>query len=185
MLAGFLILACWVLLALYWNLSARSIKSVAKSQSWTGRLARVPVWLGFILLGVAVAYPLCMKSMPRTAFAKSLGVAICALGVIAAIWSRKTLGDDWSQDIELKQGRKLVQRGPYRLVRHPIYTCHLLMGLGTAIVSGSLVGFAELWCLFVGFWIKLKQEEVLFLTCFPEEYPAYKARVRALVPFLF
>jgi protein-S-isoprenylcysteine O-methyltransferase Ste14 len=70
-------------------------------------------------------------------------------------------------------------------VRHPIYTSHLLMGLGTAIASGLLVAFAGLLFFFVGFCIKLKQEEGLLVRRFPDEYPAYKARVRALVPFVF
>jgi protein-S-isoprenylcysteine O-methyltransferase Ste14 len=78
-----------------------------------------------------------------------------------------------------------VERGPYRFVRHPIYTSHLLMGLGTAIASGLLVAFAGLVFFFIGFWIKLKQEEGLLLRHFPDEYPAYKARVKALVPFVF
>jgi len=107
------------------------------------------------------------------------------VGLFAAIWSRKTLGSDWSRDVELKEGHQLVERGPYRFVRHPIYTSHLLMGLGTAIASGLLLAFAGLLSFFVGFWIKLKQEERLLLTHFPNEYPAYKARVKALVPFVF
>jgi protein-S-isoprenylcysteine O-methyltransferase Ste14 len=78
-----------------------------------------------------------------------------------------------------------VERGPYRFVRHPIYTSHLLMGLGTAIASGLLVAFAGLLLFIIGFWIKLKQEEGLLLRHFPDEYPAYKARVKALVPFVF
>ena len=58
-------------------------------------------------------------------------------------------------------------------------------GLGTAIVSGLLVAFVGLLFFFIGFWIKLKQEENLLLRRFPDEYPAYKARVKALVPFVF
>ena len=185
MLPGLLIIACWVLLVLYWNISARSTKAAAERQSWAGRLARVPVWLGYILLGVAGAHPFGMVVVPHTVIAQYLGVAICALGLLAAIWSRRTLGDDWSRDVEIKQGHELVERGPYRLVRHPIYTSHLLMGLGTAIVSGLLVAFVGLLFFFLGFWIKLKQEENLLLRRFPDEYPAYKARVKALVPFVF
>ena len=185
MLPGLLIIACWVLLVLYWNISARSTKPAAERQSWAGRLARVPVWLGYILLGVAGAHPFGMVVVPHTVIAQYLGVAICALGLLAAIWSRRTLGDDWSRDVEIKQGHELVERGPYRLVRHPIYTSHLLMGLGTAIVSGMLVAFVGLLFFFIGFWIKLKQEENLLLRRFPDEYPAYKARVKALVPFVF
>jgi len=77
-----------------------------------------------------------------------------------------------------------VERGPYALVRHPIYTGHLLMGLGTAIGSARLVAFAALALFFVGFWIKLRQEEKLLVRSFPQEYPAYRARVRALVPYV-
>jgi protein-S-isoprenylcysteine O-methyltransferase Ste14 len=58
------------------------------------------------------------------------------------------------------------------------------MGLGTAIGSGLLVAFAALALFFVGFWIKLRQEERLLVRSFPEDYPAYRARVRALIPFV-
>ena len=184
MLTGIVILACWVSVALYWNISARSIKSAAERQNFVARLARMPVWLGFILFIAAGIYPVGMVVIQRTVFSDFVAVAICALGSFVCIWSRKTLGAEWSQDVELKQGHKLVERGPYSLMRHPIYTGHLLMGLGTAIASGLLIAFAGLVSFVVGFWIKLNQEERLLLRCFPDEYPAYKARVKALIPYL-
>jgi protein-S-isoprenylcysteine O-methyltransferase Ste14 len=180
-----LIVACWVLLVLYWNVSGRSVKPAAEPQSWTGRLARVPVWLGYILFVAAAAHPFGMAVISHSAIGEWLGVAICALGLFAAIWSRKTLGDDWSRDVEFKEGHKLVERGPYRFVRHPIYTSHLLMGLGTAVESGLLLAFSGLLLFFIGFCIKIKQEESLLLRHFPDEYPAYKTRAKALVPFVF
>ena len=185
MIPGLLIVACWVALVLYWNISGRSIKPAAEAQGWAGRLARVPIWLGYILFVVAGAHPFGMAVIPHSAIAEWLGVAICALGLLAAVWSRKTLGDDWSRDVEFKQGHKLVERGPYRFVRHPIYTSHLLMGLGTAVESGLLASFVGLLLFFIGFWIKLKQEESLLLRHFPDEYPGYKTRAKALVPFVF
>jgi protein-S-isoprenylcysteine O-methyltransferase Ste14 len=184
-LPGLLILACWVLLVLYWNISARSSKPAAERQSWASRFARLPVWLGYILLVVAWVHPFGMVLIPHTVITEYLGVTICAVGLFAAIWSRKTLGADWSRDVELKHGHKLVQRGPYRFARHPIYTSHLLMGLGTAIASGLLVAFLGFLFFFIGFWIKLKQEESLLITHFPDDYPAYKSRVKALIPFVF
>ena len=184
MLTGIVILACWVSVALYWNSSARSTKSAAERQSFVARLARMPVWLGFILFIAAGIYPVGMAVIRRTVLSDSIAVAICALGSFLAMWSRKTLGAEWSQDVELKQGHKLVERGPYSLVRHPIYTGHLLMGLGTAIASGLLVAFAGLVSFVVSFWIKLSQEERLLLCCFPDEYPEYKARVKALIPYV-
>jgi protein-S-isoprenylcysteine O-methyltransferase Ste14 len=185
MLPGLSILACWVLLIVYWNISARSIKPAAEQQSWAGRLARLPIWLGYILLIAAWVPPFANREPSRNHIAQDVGVAICAIGVLLAIWSRKTLGEDWSRDVELKQGHKLVDRGPYKFVRHPIYTSHLFMGLGTAVASGSLIGFVGLLFFFIGFWIKLRQEETLLLRFFPDEYPAYQARVKKLLPFLF
>src|SRR5271166_6498533 len=174
--AGILILVCWVSLGVYWNISARSIKSAAEQQNLAARLARMPVWVGFVLFVAAWVHPFGPVAIRRTVLSDSVGVSI---------WSRKVLGAEWSRDVELKQGHKLVERGPYRLMRHPIYTGHLLMGLGTAIASGSLVAFAGLASFVGGFWIKLNQEERLLLRGFPDEYPAYKERVKALIPYLF
>jgi protein-S-isoprenylcysteine O-methyltransferase Ste14 len=185
MLAGILILGCWVSLGLYWNISARSIKSAAEQQSFAARLARMPVWLGFVLFIAAWVYPLGPVAIRRTVFSDSAAVAICALGLFVAIWSRKVLGAEWSRDVELKKGHQLVERGPYRFMRHPIYTGHLLMGLGTATASGLLVAYVGLVSFMVEFWIKLNQEECLLLRGFPDEYPAYKARVKALIPYVF
>jgi len=184
MLTGILILACWVSVGLYWNVSARSVKPSVEKQGFVDRLARMPVWLGFVLFILAWTYPVGTLVMQRTVLSDSVAVAICALGSFLAIWSRKTLGAEWSRDVELKQGHKLVERGPYSLVRHPIYTAHLLLGLGTAMGSGRLFAFAGLASFVVGFWIKLKQEERLLLRSFPDEYPAYQARVKALIPYV-
>lgn len=185
MVTGILILACWVLLVLYWNISARSVKATAERETFAARLARMPVWLGFIFFILAWVRRPGMAALRRTVFSDAVAVAICAAGLFVAIWSRKVLGVEWSRDVELKQGHKLATQGPYRFVRHPIYTGHLLMGLGTAIGSGSLVGFAGLVLFVLGFWIKLNQEERVLLRAFPDEYADYKARVTALIPYVF
>ena len=184
MLTGIPILACWVSLGLYWNISARAAKPTSEPQTQPARLARMPVWLGFVLLIAAWVYPFGAVLIRRTILSDSLAVAICALGLAVAIWSRKVLGADWSQDVELKEGHKLVESGPYRFVRHPIYAGHLLMGLGTAIASGFLVAFVGFASLALGFWIKMNQEEQLLVRHFPDEYPAYRTRVKALIPYV-
>jgi protein-S-isoprenylcysteine O-methyltransferase Ste14 len=185
MTAGTAILACWILLVLYWNLSARSVKSAAEAQDFASRLARIPVWLGFLLFIAAWVHPFGPVAIARTAISNSVGVATCALGLLVAIWARRSLGAEWSQDVELKQGHKLVVCGPYKFMRHPIYTGHLLMGMGTATASGLVIALAGLVSFAAGFWVKLRQEERLLLRNFPDEYPAYKARVKALIPFIF
>jgi protein-S-isoprenylcysteine O-methyltransferase Ste14 len=185
MLYRILIFACWFGLSLYWKMSARETKPAVQTQVMTSRLARFPVWLGFLLLAAAGVCP-SWGAMPGASFAAAawLGIILCASGMLFAIWSRRTLGDDWSQDVELKQGHRLVLQGPYRLVRHPIYTAHLLIALGSAITFGSWLGYVAVVSFFVGFRVKLAQEEELLLRSFPDKYPEYRARVKALVPWL-
>ena len=137
-----------------------------------------------MLLAAPWIYPFGPIAIPHTGFSDWSGVGICALGLVVAVWSRKTLGTEWSRDVELKQGHKLIESGPYKFVRHPIYTGHLLMGLGTAIVSGLAVAFVGLASFAAGFWIKLSQEERLLQRGFPDEYSAYKARVKALIAYV-
>ena len=185
MVATVLVITCWTLLMAYWNIAARSVKPPEERQTSAARLARIPVWLGFLLFLAAWIFPFGAVAVHRTHLSDSVGVAICAFGLLFAIWSRRTLGAEWSRDVELKRGHALVRSGPYRLVRHPIYTAHLLMGLGTAIASGLLIAFAGFASLALGFWIKLRQEEELLLRSFPNEYPVYKRHVKGLVPYLF
>jgi protein-S-isoprenylcysteine O-methyltransferase Ste14 len=94
------------------------------------------------------------------------------------------LADNWSSSVTLKQGHELIQSGPYRYARHLIYTGLVLMCLATALASEEL--HCRLGCvfLFAGFWIKLSQEDSLLLRHFPNDYPYYRARVKALIPFV-
>jgi len=86
--------------------------------------------------------------------------------------------------VTLKQNHELIQSGPYRLVRHPIYSGLLVMILGTASLVGQVGGFVAFVVCFCGFWIKLRQEEALLTKHLPG-YSEYKAHTKALVPFLF
>jgi len=84
----------------------------------------------------------------------------------------------------LKEGHELVQRGPYRFVRHPIYTGVLIMSFATALVESRLAGFVGVLLMFASFWVKLDLEERLMLHQFPERYAAYRQRVKRIIPFV-
>jgi len=168
----------------YWNISARSIKPTAEGQDWSGRLARMPIWLGYILFIVIWVYPFGMVAIRRTAVSGSLAVAICALGLLVSIWSRRALGNEWSRDVELKQGQQAGGTGTVCFRAASDLHRPSALGLGRPLAPGCWLRFAGLALFFVGFWIKLRQEERLLVRSFPEEYPAYRARVRALVPYV-
>jgi protein-S-isoprenylcysteine O-methyltransferase Ste14 len=179
-------LACWVIFVLYWAVSAGSVKPVAERPGGNAFFAyRLPVLIGYVLLfWRKPPPPLDFRLVPGTEVTEWLGPAFCVLGLFGAIWSRRTLGRNWSSSVVFKQNHELVVKGLYRLVRHPIYTSIILMCLGSAITTGRLGSWLGVAMVFVGFWIKLRQEEVLMTQHFPTEYPAYKTRVKALIPFI-
>src|SRR5205085_5581247 len=108
----------------------------------------------------------------------------CLLGLIGALWSRRTLAGNWSSEVVLKENHELIERGPYRFVRHPIYTSVLLMVLGSMLLMGRLASVTGYLLITAGFYVKLKQEEGLLLRHFPIQYAAYRFRVKALIPYV-
>lgn len=112
-----------------------------------------------------------------------VGAVVCVVGLGVTIWSRWTLGGNWSSDVRYKEGHQLVKTGPYRFVRHPIYSGVLLMCLGPTIQFGRLHYWLGIIIIGIGLWIKLKQEETVMLRHFPE-YSAYRKRVKTLLPFV-
>ncbi len=129
-------------------------------------------------------YPLSARVIPNMEMIAWAGAILCIAGLGFCIWARLTLGRNWSGTVTLKEGHELIERGPYRVVRHPIYTGLLAMSLATAIVAGHVAGIAGLVLVFVSFSIKLGDEEKVMLKQFPEQYAAYQGRVRRLIPFV-
>jgi protein-S-isoprenylcysteine O-methyltransferase Ste14 len=109
---------------------------------------------------------------------------LCIAGVAFMWWARLTLGDLWSSSVTRKQDHHLVVRGPYRWVRHPIYT-GLILGLAClAAELGSPAALAGVALATLGFWLKARLEE-RFLSAQLDagEYAAYRKRTPMLIPF--
>ena len=170
----------------YWFVNMAFTKKTIWRQNTKLMLAyRIPTVLGVLLLyWSALRLPRDLVLIPPTFTLGIFSAGICVLGLLGALWSRWTLSSNWSGDVTFKDEHELVDCGPYRFVRHPIYTSILLMMFGTALSVGRLWSFIALPLLVAGFVIKLKQEEELMLSHFPNEYPNYKTRVKALIPFV-
>jgi protein-S-isoprenylcysteine O-methyltransferase Ste14 len=113
-----------------------------------------------------------------------LGVILCAAGMAFLVWARQNLGGNWSQTVSIKKGHELVTSGPYRYVRHPMYTGGFIACIGSAIVGGGpwiillvILGPIFLW--------RVGAEDRLMAQQFPNEYPQYKKRTKALIPFVW
>ena len=111
--------------------------------------------------------------------------ALALAGLAFTWWARLTLGDLWSSTVQRKDDHILIEEGPYRLVRHPIYT-GLILALGAFAVQlatpGSLLGLAFM---IFGFWVKARLEERFLSAQLGEAaYADYRRRTPMLVPFL-
>jgi protein-S-isoprenylcysteine O-methyltransferase Ste14 len=180
------IIVCWAVFAAYWAATAASTKRTAERQSWKSRrLYLLLLGFAFVLLPGAVPLdPLTRRIVPVGPAVDVVAAGLCAGGLILAIWARRVIGPNWSGIVTLKRDHELVTGGPYRYVRHPIYSAILMMFLGTALAVGRLGGCIGFVLCVASFWIKLRQEEALMMRHFPGEYPAYHARVKALIPFV-
>ena len=179
--------ACWIIFIAVWLLAATSAKRTIYRES-SGE--RAPYWILLVIAYFLVfrsntlPSPFDWLAIPHAKSSAWAGALLCVCGLVFAIWARMILGRNWSGVITLKEGHELIERGPYRIVRHPIYTGILTMFAGTAVAIGYFGGFIGLLLLFVSFWMKLKREEDLMLKHFPEEYSGYQHRVKRIIPFL-
>ena len=113
-----------------------------------------------------------------------IGVILCAAGMAFLVWARLVLGRNWSQTVSVKEGHELVTLGPYRYVRHPMYTGCLIACIGSAIVCAGAWIFllVVLGALFL--W-RVGAEDKLMAQQFPNEYSDYRRRTKALIPFVW
>jgi len=175
----------WALLAIVWLIGIAFTKRTVRAQAPGPRLFHmVLVLFGFSLIGSEWLSQgwLAYRFIPAIEPVQVAGVALTVAGCLFAIWARLTLGANWSGRATVKAGHELVTRGPYALARHPIYTGLAAAGLGTGLAEGEwrcLVGFL---LILLAFLVKMSQEERLMMETFPQAYPAYRQRVKALIP---
>jgi protein-S-isoprenylcysteine O-methyltransferase Ste14 len=182
-----IIRGCWILFSLIWLLSAISTKRSIYRESGARQLRYwILLVIAFLLLTrrYRLPYPLDVRIISARETMEWMAGILCIAGLAFCVWARATLGRNWSGTITLKEGHELIERGPYRLVRHPIYTGLLAMFLATALASGHLGGIVAVLLAFASFWIKLSEEETLMLQQFPDQYWSYQQRVKCIIPFV-
>ncbi len=113
-----------------------------------------------------------------------VGLAILAAGGILGSWGVLALGRNLTPFPRPIAGGELVTHGPYRFVRHPIYTGLIFGTLGWALLRSSLLGLALVVALFIFFDLKSRREERWLREAYPG-YGDYQKRVKKLVPWVY
>jgi protein-S-isoprenylcysteine O-methyltransferase Ste14 len=109
-------------------------------------------------------------------------LAPVTLGFIVTWWARIHLGRLWSSSVTRKSEHRVIETGPYRLVRHPIYWGLTLAAVSTAVIRGRLSAILGALALAFGFYVKARLEERFLREELGPEYELYTRRVGLLLP---
>jgi|SRR5579871_2015455 len=182
---------CWYLWCAWfaiWILWAISTKKTQQREAVSSRLS-------YTILTVAAFWLMFSNDVPRdwlrirlfaaNPWTEWLGVIITAAGLLFALWARAYLGRNWSGAVTVKVGHELVRNGPYRWVRHPIYSGMILAMVGTALARQQVRGVIAVVLLYAGFKIKSRIEEQTMAATFGPEYAEYMNGTGAIVPRLW
>ena len=174
-------------LPVYWIAISRSVNKTASSESALFRASHlIPLALGFILtfmphlIGLNRHY-----YIEDNSFIEISGTVLTLIGLLFAVWGRRHLGKYWSGIITLKEGHMLIRTGPYRLVRHPLYTGFLGGALGSAVTAHTYEAAFGFWLILIAYIVKIHREERLLTQKFGDEYLSFKREVKTLIPFIF
>jgi protein-S-isoprenylcysteine O-methyltransferase Ste14 len=183
---GIAILALWIGWAVSWAVAAPWSNRTEKRPGIVTEIRyRLPMLIGALLLFVpAHRYEGPLRWWHVGRMGAWLCVALVAAGIAFAWWARLHLGRLWSGRVTRKADHRVVDSGPYAVVRHPIYSGLLLSMLATAVAKGTLLGAGGFVFLLLGIWMKARLEEHWLTQELGEGvYCGYRRRVPMLMPF--
>jgi protein-S-isoprenylcysteine O-methyltransferase Ste14 len=168
----------WLVFWVGWLAAALSAKeSVATRRFGTGGLIGVGVIVLIRVLPEGGALPVHSRLLGW------IGLGVFVAGLALAVWARVYLGRNWGMPMTVRAEPELVTSGPYRFVRHPIYTGLLVGVLGTALATNGF-GLVITAVLTIYFYSAATVEERNLTKVFPTAYPEYRARTKKLIPFV-
>ena len=178
----------WMALAVVWVVGALRTKRTVRRQSSASQLLYTAILVAgvYLIFAKQSGIPwLDRQLFPVTVPIALAGLLAVLMGVAFSIWARLMLGGNWSNRVTVKENHTLVRSGPYRIVRHPIYSGILLGMFGSALQRGGIRCFVGVLICALSFWLKTRAEEHFMVQSFGEQYLQYRHRVKALAPFIF
>ena len=177
----------WDAFALVWLVSAFAVKRTTRAELHAVAILRSSL-LAAALYVLFMAPPrwhwLHARALAHTPEIQWTGLAIGLGGMLFAVWARFALGTNWSSRATIKEGHELIVRGPYRLVRNPIYTGIFFAMVGTAVALGQVRHFLALPAVLLVWIWKIANEQKILRQQFGEEYVRYCREVKAFIPYV-
>ena len=177
-----IICALWLILIVYLTISAVGAKRDTEAHLSQSLGVMFAIIAAFLLPYLPIFS--FVNFAPVNPVVSCIGVIICVASMAFFIWARQCLGRNWSQTVSAKEGHELVTSGPYRYIRHPMYAGGFLACIASAIVCGGAFIFLLIILGALFLW-RVAAEDKLMEQQFPNEYPDYKKRTKALIPFVW
>ena len=178
-------LGLWVAFSLYWEIAASGAAAVERRESHASRWVHLTlVTIGQFMVFLSIP-GLRARFLPSSMAIGIIALVVQVMFVALGVWSRRILGRNWSGAIAATQGQELVRAGPYRALRHPIYTALLGMYACTAIISGEVHALVGLALITISYWRKVRLEEQHLSTHFGSSYAEYRDTTWGALPGLF
>jgi protein-S-isoprenylcysteine O-methyltransferase Ste14 len=177
----------WLAWLIYWYASARNLKPERWHESLLSGLGhRVPLILAAIIMSSphVLPGPASGRFVPVSVVIDVVGVLLLLAGLGFSIAAKRQLGANWSAAVTVKENHSLIRTGPYRFVRHPIYTGIVVAFVGSALVIGEWRCVVAVLLVYAAFIYKSRIEERRMQENF-SEYLDYKQHTSAIIPFLY
>lgn len=179
-------LALWVIFSVYWTIASRNSARTSSSESRGSTVFHQLILNLALVLLFWPAPGLKGWFLPqRWHFLVAVGAIIQAGFIVLGLWARRHLGSNWAAEVRIGVGHELVRTGPYRMLRHPIYTAMLGMSVGTAIASSQYHALLGLGILLLAYLRKTRLEEQILEQTFGSDYASYRRETWRLVPLVF
>ena len=177
----------WIIFWVCWVVAAFSSKKNTTFNSGRNAIIRIPTVLIFIViieLARNISGITYSNLVIHIQVIRSMGLIIFLAGLGLAAWARLYLGKNWGMPMSQKEKPELVTSGPYRYIRHPIYTGIIFALAGTALAVSLVWLLAVVFAAF-NFIYSALQEEKYMTKQFPKQYDRYKRTSKMLIPYIY
>ena len=156
-----------------------------REENWTSKVAGLLGMIGFVSLVIFTLNPdwLGFAQLSFPVWLRWAGVGIAIVGFVLLQWAQSTLGKSWSDTPRMMKEQNLITGGPYRFIRHPIYTAFILILGSTLLISANwLIGFAWIGMVLLEIGSRIRFEEAVMIEYFGDQYREYMKKTGQLLP---